>query len=136
MLDPVQFYKEISFENVSFSYPDGRKALNNVSFKIAAGEIVAIVGNNGAGKSTLMKLLLRFYDPTEGTIKVDGRDLKTVCVKQWRSFISGVFQDYGEYHFTVEENIKLSDLHASEKSVSRAALQGGFTSVLPKLHEG
>ncbi len=101
--------KGIRFESVSFAYPDGRLALQNISFSIAPGEKVALVGENGAGKTTLVKLLLRFYDPTGGRITIDGVDLKDLDLEQWRKHCSALFQDYGRYHFTLRENIELGD---------------------------
>lgn len=129
-------FREIRFENVSFAYPDGRKALSNISFTIRQGEKIAIVGHNGAGKSTLIKLLLRFYDPSEGTISVDGRDLRELDIKVWRSLISGVFQDFGQYHFTAGENIGLGDIEASKERIALAAKRGGFHSVAERLPQG
>lgn len=130
------FQHEIVFENVSFSYPDGRKVLSHVNFKIMKGEKIAIVGQNGAGKSTIIKLLLRFYDPTDGLITVDGKDLKTLDILSWRASISGVFQDFGQYHFTAQENIYLANAHASQEAVIDASKKGGFFPILNKLPEG
>lgn len=129
-------FEEICFKNVSFSYPDGRKAISNVSFSIKKGEKIAIVGENGAGKSTLVKLLLRFYDPDKGTITVDGKDLKTLNLANWRSSISAVFQDFGQYHFTVSENIALGDIEASQECISHAIQKGGFQPILNRLPSG
>lgn len=133
---PATFNHEISFKDVSFSYADGRQALSHVNFTIRKGERIAIVGENGAGKSTLIKLLLRFYDPSEGSIIVDGYDLKTFDLKSWRRLISGVFQDFGQYNFTVAENIGLGDITSSAEKISLAAHQGGFFPVLDKLPLG
>jgi len=72
----VRGFEEIRFENVGFSYPDGRRAMEGISFVMRRGERLALVGENGAGKTTLVKLLLRFYDPSEGRILVDGVDLR------------------------------------------------------------
>ena len=133
---PVSFHHEICFNNVSFSYPDGRVVLSKVSFKISKGEKIAIVGQNGAGKSTIVKLLLRFYDPSEGSITVDGNDLKNLNPIDWRSIVSGVFQDFGRYHFTIGENIALADIHASEENISNAAKKGGVFPILKHLPQG
>ncbi|MFC0596196.1 ATP-binding cassette domain-containing protein [Thermus composti] len=78
---PVEGFAEIRFEGVGFCYPDGRRALEGVSFTLRRGERLALVGENGAGKTTLVKLLLRFYDPTEGRILVDGVDLKELDLR-------------------------------------------------------
>jgi ATP-binding cassette subfamily B protein len=130
------FTQEISFENVSFSYPNGRCALTNVSFKIRKGEKIALVGHNGAGKSTIVKLLLRFYDPAEGRITVDGVDLKTINIQNWRSLISGSFQDFGHYHFTVRESILLGNIHANEEHILQAAKAGELEKTLQNLPKG
>lgn len=130
------FFHEIRFENVSFSYPDGRKALSNVSFTIKKGEKLAIVGENGTGKSTIVKLLLRFYDPTEGKITIDGLNLKEMDLKAWRLSISAVFQDFGQYHFNVYENVALGDTNASQERILAAIQKGGFTSILDRLPDG
>lgn len=129
-------FHEIRFDNVSFSYPDGRKAISNVSFTMRKGEKLAIVGENGAGKSTIVKLLLRFYDPTEGTIVIDGKDLKSLNLKGWRSAISAVFQDFGQYYFTVNENVALGDVKASPERISHAVQKGGFQPTLERLPSG
>ncbi len=132
----IQSFEEIRFENVSFAYPDGRVALTNINFSIKRGEKIALVGENGAGKSTLVKLLLRFYEPTQGTITVDGKDLASFDLKSWRSAISCVFQDFGQYHLTVHENIALGDLNAQPEAISKAAQKSGFETTQEKLPLG
>ncbi|GIW26267.1 ABC transporter ATP-binding protein [Meiothermus sp.] len=106
---PVASFTEIRFEGVGFCYPDGRRALEGLSFTLRNGERLALVGENGAGKTTLVKLLLRFYDPTEGRILVDGVDLRELDLKAWRARIAAVFQDFGRYALTLKENILLSE---------------------------
>ncbi|BAZ54309.1 ABC transporter-related protein (plasmid) [Nostoc sp. NIES-4103] len=105
----------ISFEKVDFCYPDGRLALKDISFTLYPGQTVAIVGENGAGKTTLVKLLTRLYDPTTGSIRVDGIDLRNLNLEQWRQQIAGVFQDFGHYALTLGENIALGNLAALER---------------------
>jgi ATP-binding cassette subfamily B protein len=105
----------ITFENVDFHYPDGRLALQDISFTLYPGQTVAIVGENGAGKTTLVKLLTRLYDPTAGRITVDGIDLRNLNLQQWRQQIAGVFQDFGHYALTIGENIALGNLSALER---------------------
>lgn len=127
---------EICFDKVSFSYPDGRKVLSNISFSIIIGQKIAIVGDNGAGKSTIVKLLTRLYEPTEGRIIVDGIDLKEIDLSAWRERISVIFQDFGHYHLNARDNIGISNIPYSLQEIAHAAKQGGFDSVLSKLPNG
>ncbi len=111
---PTPIRSGITFEKVDFCYPDGRLALKDISFTLDSGQTVAIVGENGAGKTTLVKLLTRLYDPTTGSILVDGIDLRNFNLEQWREQIAGVFQDFGHYALTLGENIALGNLAALE----------------------
>ena len=131
----VRGFEEIRFENVGFSYPDGRRALEGISFVMRRGERLAIVGENGAGKTTLVKLLLRFYDPSEGRILVDGVDLRELDLEAWRRLVAAVFQDFGRYALTLRENIVLADLeHQSELGrLEEAAQAGGASELLRRL---
>ena len=98
----------ISFENVGFSYPGGHgAAVENLSLKIRSGELIALVGENGAGKSTLVKLLLRFYDAQNGSVKIGGVDVKDMDPEALRSRIGVLFQDYATYELSVRENVML-----------------------------
>src|SRR5690606_36192358 len=81
--------------------------LRDVTMTIPAGSTVAIVGENGAGKSTLIKLLCRFYEPTSGTIYVDGTDIRRISIDGWRERISAGFQDYARYEFTAQHVVGL-----------------------------
>jgi ATP-binding cassette subfamily B protein len=106
----------IEFKNVCFSYPNNPKyILNDLSFKINCGEHIAIVGNNGAGKSTIAKLLLRLYDPQEGSILIDGRNIKSYSVESLRNCFSVVFQDSQLYSMAVAENISFSAIQSEEE---------------------
>lgn len=106
-LDPKKT-PEIIFDNVTFSYPGtNRVVLKNISIKISPGEKIAIVGINGAGKTTFVKLLCRFYDPTEGKITIDGHDLKDIDLESWYYQLGIIFQDYAQYNFIVKEAIAL-----------------------------
>lgn len=99
---------QIVFENVSFAYPGIDKlVLKDFSLTIKSGEKVALVGINGAGKTTFVKLLCRFYDPTEGRILIDGRDLKEIDLDGWWDIIGALFQDYSNYHFQIKEAIAI-----------------------------
>lgn len=97
---------EIIFDNITFSYPGTEKIiLKNFSLKISPGEKLALIGINGAGKTTLIKLLCRFYDPTNGKILVDGHDLKEIDLESWYHNLGVLFQDYDHYHFVVKDAI-------------------------------
>lgn len=131
-------FGRIEFRNVSFRYPDGREALQDVSFVIEPGAKIALVGENGAGKSTLIKLLCRFYDPTEGQILINGTDLRELALDQWRGFISAVFQDFGKYYLTVRENLALGNLElaGNDEELLEAARRSGFLDVVDRLPRG
>jgi len=101
----------LEFENVSFTYPGAtQKALSDVSFQVAPGESMALVGENGSGKTTLIKLLTRLYTPTSGRILLDGLDLQDWNVETLRQRIGVIFQDFGRYQFSVGENIGAGDV--------------------------
>lgn len=101
---------EIEFLNVSFAYPDTNKnVLNNFNFKIKAGEKVAIVGVNGAGKTTLTKLIMRFYDVTEGSILIDGENIKNLDISNYYEKLGFLSQNYANYKLPVKDAIALGD---------------------------
>jgi len=118
----------ICFDKVSFAYPDGREALDNVSFVVRPGERIALVGENGAGKTTIVKLLARLYDPTSGRITVGGVDLRDLDLDQWRSALGAVFQDFVRYQVTVRENIAIGSLDKAndDRALESAARHAGF----------
>lgn len=99
----------VEFNNVSFRYPhestENPMVLHNLSFTIRPGEKVAITGVNGSGKTTLIKLLCRIYDPTEGSIKVNGTDLKEINLEDWQASLGVLFQDFPNYNLTIRESI-------------------------------
>jgi ATP-binding cassette subfamily B protein len=130
---PVPIRHGIRFDRVSFHYPDGRVALNTLSFSIHPGETVALVGENGTGKTTLVKLLTRLYDPSEGHIWVDAQDLRELDVQQWRAQFAVAFQDFGRYALTLAENIALGEAGAEAEQVRKVAAQAGLTELLLKL---
>lgn len=101
----------IVFDHVSFAYPGtDRKVLDDICMTIREGETIILVGLNGAGKTTLLKLLTRLYDPTEGTITLDGKDIREYDVRQLYDIFGVIFQDFGKYAFTVGENIALGQI--------------------------
>lgn len=98
----------INFENISFHYPGGHgEAIENLSLQIRPGELMALVGENGAGKSTLVKLLLRFYDVQNGSVRIGGIDVKDMDPEHLRSRIGILFQDYATYELSVRENVMM-----------------------------
>lgn len=127
----------IEFKNVSFRYPKSKKfALQNINMTIEPGEEIAIVGENGAGKTTLIKLLLRFYDPTEGQILVDGKPLETLDLDRYHDVIGALFQEYSRYEpLTVKENITIGDYRANvtQDKLEEAANQADARDFIEKL---
>lgn len=104
-------HPKIEFKNVYFRYANAEQfVLENCSFTIEPGEIVGLVGLNGAGKSTIVKLLCRFYDPTDGQILIDGIDAKEYDIIMLRKMFGVLFQDYVKYSFSLRENVALSDI--------------------------
>ncbi len=101
----------IEFKDVSFRYPNAEnEVLSHCSFVITPGKVVGLVGLNGSGKSTIVKLLCRFYDPTEGQILIDGIDNKEYDIVKLRALFGVLFQDFVNYSFSLRENVALSDL--------------------------
>jgi ATP-binding cassette subfamily B protein len=127
--------KGIHFENVSFNYPDGRQGVQDISLHLLPHQTVAIVGENGAGKTTLVKLLARFYDPTEGRILVNGTPLTELDLQHWRDRITTVFQDFNQYHLTLRENIALGSLNRAI-DMSEITISAGLQSLIVQLPNG
>ena len=127
---------KIEFRNVYFEYTNGHKVLDGVSFVIQPGENVAFVGENGAGKSTIIKLLCRFYDVTSGEILINDVNLKDIKLSHWYDFLGTLFQDFVQYHFTVQDNITLGNPSKHDHDVMKqAAIKSGaydFIQSLPK----
>ena len=126
----------IAFDAVQFRYPSARGLVHDgLDFKVGAGERIGIVGGSGGGKSSIVRLLLRFYDPEVGAIRLGGRDLRALSFAQIRSMVSVVNQDTFLFHGTVEENIRLGNPDASESEVeaaARAANVHDFVLTLPQ----
>ena len=111
----------ISFRDVTFAYGTGRPALDRFSLEIEPGQRIALVGSSGAGKSTVLSMLLRFYDPQEGSIAVDGRDIRTLTQRSLREHIGIVSQETFLFHDTIAENIRYGRLNATEEEIIAAA---------------
>ena len=132
---------DIEFRNVSFTYPGKdpltQYALKQVSFKIEAGESIALVGRNGAGKTTMVKLLTRLYDPDEGEILIGGRNIKEYDLQELRSQVGVIFQDYVTYYMSAQENIGVGRINEIEdrELVTSAARKSGANAVIERLPE-
>ncbi len=129
----------IVLNHVSFQYPGGaRKSLEDISLTIRPGEVVALVGENGSGKTTLIKLLCRLYDPTSGTITLDGIDLRQFATQALRHEIGVILQDYAHYQMTARENIWLGNtaVPLQDERVMEAALRSGADGVIQALPQG
>ena len=112
----------IEFDNVSFTYPDSDKpTLENISFKVKAGEMVGIVGATGSGKSTLAQLIPRLYDPSKGTIKIGGKDLKKIGEKSLRNTVSMVLQKAILFSGTIASNLRQGKEDATDYELKRAS---------------
>ncbi|HUW22237.1 MAG TPA: ABC transporter ATP-binding protein [Candidatus Bathyarchaeia archaeon] len=140
----------IEFKNVSFKYPKTERfILKDFNLTIQSGEKTALVGENGAGKTTIIKLLLRFYDVSEGEVLINGVNIKEIQLAKWHQHIGALFQDFIKYQFTFKENVYLGDptkandekffQEAIEKSGANKylnTLPGGIDQVLGKMFEG
>ena len=120
--DPGEEIQSIEFRNVSFSYKD-KEVLHNLSFEIRGGKTYALVGHNGAGKSTIIKLLMRFYDPTEGEIFCNGRNIKEYNLQKYRALFASAFQDCRILSLTVAENVLMRRVREEERANVEEALK-------------
>src|SRR4030095_13217650 len=111
----------IEFENVSFEYNSGIPVLKNVSFLAPAGSTTALVGSSGSGKSTLISLAMNFNQPLSGTIRVDGKDLQSLRLRDFRSYLGVVMQDNFLFDGTIAENIAFSNPHATLEDIQRVS---------------
>jgi ATP-binding cassette subfamily B protein len=136
---PETFSDGIEFDNVSFSYPGGTElALEGLNLRIRGGELIALVGENGAGKSTLIKLLLRFYDADQGTVRVGGVDVREMDPEALRNRIGVLFQDYASYELTVRENVMMGrpDVRLDDERVTEALRNARSEWLLKKMPNG
>ncbi|MFT4734671.1 MAG: ATP-binding cassette subfamily B protein [Algoriphagus sp.] len=126
---PTKIKTGFEFKNVGFKYPNSEKwVVKNVYFKLKANEKLAFVGENGAGKTTLIKLLLRFYDPTEGQILLEGVDIKSYKRAGYQQYFGVIFQDFVKFELTIKENVAVGNIdeinnmaqleNAAEKSLA------------------
>ncbi|MFP3036228.1 MAG: ABC transporter ATP-binding protein [Wolbachia sp.] len=136
--DPVKIcsvQKGISFNGITFFYESrpGKPALSNVSFSIEAGQAVSIVGPSGSGKSTILKLLLRFYDPSKGSITIDGHNIRSIALSSLRSLFGLVPQDHMIFSCSIMENILYGKPDAGYEEVRRAAISAYAMEFIDKL---
>jgi ATP-binding cassette subfamily B protein len=136
---PERLSAGISFRDVAFAYPGtDRMVLEGVNLELPAGSTVAIVGENGAGKSTLVKLLCRFYEPTAGSIVIDGTPLDSIPVPDWRARIASGFQDFARFEFVARRTVGVGDLPLldEEPAVMGALGRAQATDVVGRLEHG
>lgn len=132
--------REIHFRDLTFAYPGGSPVLQGFDLTIPAGSSLAIVGQNGAGKTTLAKLLCRFYDPQQGSIEVDGADIREFDIRSWRARLTAVFQDFTRFEWSLRDNVAPA---AAPDTAVQAALEAagaaslaGLDTILAKGYEG
>ena len=136
---PTEIRTGLSFEDVGFRYPGAAHwAVRNLSFTVSAGRVVALVGENGAGKTTLVKLLTRLYDPDEGRILLDGRDLREYDLDSLRAGIGVIFQDFVRYDFSAGDNIAVGRIARRDDRarIAAAARASRADEVVGRLERG
>lgn len=129
----------VEFRNVSFTYPGkSAPALEDVSFTLALDETIALVGQNGAGKTTIVKLLTRLYDPTEGVIFLNGRDIREYQLESLRQAVGVIFQDYVTYFLSAADNIGVGRIRdiADRTQIEEAAEKSGAAPMIARLPKG
>ncbi|MGG3739331.1 ABC transporter ATP-binding protein [Aeribacillus pallidus] len=131
-----QMQGHIAFDNVSFSYDQKRPALKGITLNIRSGQTVALVGHTGSGKTTIANLISRFYDPTDGVVRIDGEDIRNYTLSSLRRQISIVLQDTFIFSGTIMENIRFGRPEATEKEVIQAAKEIGADTFIQKLPNG
>ena len=131
----INFKSHISFNNIHFAYED-RKVLNDISFDIVKGSTVAIVGQSGGGKSTIADLLARFYDPIEGSITIDGKDIKDITISSLRKKMGIVTQESILFNDTIHQNISFGKEEAHIKEIINAAKIANAHEFIMRLEKG
>jgi len=126
----------IEFRDVSFEYETGRTVLSHINLAIAPGEKIAIVGATGTGKSTLVSLVPRFYDPSEGEVRIDGEDIRTYTLQSLREQISLVLQDQLLFRGTIRENIAFGRPGASDEEIAAAAVTANADEFIQRFPAG
>jgi len=126
----------ISFDSIQFSYPERESVLNDISLQIPAGATVGLVGSTGSGKTTLVRLLLRFHDPINGSVKLDGHEVSALTLSSLRGAIGLVSQNTTLFPGTIRDNVLYGRPDASEEEVLEAARIAEATSFIDELPSG
>lgn len=132
--DPTTF--DVEFSDVEFAYTEGIPAVDRVSFHLPQGTVTGLVGPSGGGKSTLAQLLLRFYEPQGGTIRIGGVDIREIPPARLMELVAYVFQDSVLFTDTIENNIRMGNTRATMKEVEQAARNAGIHEVIQALPQG
>ena len=127
---------QLAFQDVTFGYIPERTALEHVSFEVEPGTMLALVGPSGAGKTTVTYLLQRFYDPQQGTVRLDGNDLRDLTLDSVSGAVGAVMQDTYLFHSSLADNIRYGRLDATDAQVEAAADAGGLAEMLARLPDG
>lgn len=136
-IEPEDINGTVEFMNVTFGYnPEERMVLHDISFKAEPGEVVALVGPTGAGKTSIINLLMRFYDPIEGSILIDGYDIRDIKLSSIRSRVSMVLQDSFIFSGSIKENILYGKLDATEDEIINVARATKVLNFVEKFGEG
>ncbi|WMJ75589.1 ABC transporter ATP-binding protein [Cytophagaceae bacterium ABcell3] len=135
-IEPGPFKGEVKFSHIHFNYKGCEKLLNGINLHVKPGECVAIVGPSGSGKSTLMALLQRFYDPQEGTVEIDGMDVRTLKQQALRKQTGVVMQDALLFNDSIKNNIAYGRPNASDKEIIEAAIAANAHEFIMKMEDG
>ena len=127
---------EVVFDDVQFAYEEGKPVLQDIAFQASPGETIALVGHTGSGKSSIMNLLYRFYDPQEGTILIDGQDIRQVSRESLRSHMGIVLQDPYLFTGTIASNVAMSQDHIDREAVKDALKKVGAWPFVERLEKG
>jgi len=128
--------REIVFDNVTFWYVEGKPAVQDVTLRVQHGQIIAIVGHSGAGKTTLMNLLMRFYDPQQGRILIDGLDLRDIKLESLRRHVSMVAQENVLFSVSIMENVKYGNRYATDEQAIAACKAADLHDFIMSLPDG
>ncbi|MDP3956292.1 MAG: ABC transporter ATP-binding protein [bacterium] len=134
--DPFVFEENLSFNTLSFSYESHKKVLKDLSISIQKGSTVALVGPSGAGKTTIFDLLLRFFEPTSGSIALDGKNITDIAIASWRKNVLYVPQDMFMLGDTVRNNIRFFDEEVTDEAIEQAARDAHMYDVIMSLPKG